>query len=351
MESRVPIPGSLTTELRRRPILLALGGAAVVALAVSVWIARESFESSLATLATVEPATAAWAASAFAGSLLATACAWQVAFAAIGSPVGRAGACANFSVGSLVNTFVPGGVGEGVRAVLFGRTLPEERDRCRAFATAGAVGAVAMAKALSHVVVLSCAVLLVGFPRWLVAAPAVLVLVGAGTVFLLRNRIGDARLSAVARAAATLVRRPAVGLQVIGWTAIATAGRIAAATAVAASFGIADPLRAGLVVTAALVVSAALPITPGSIGITSGAVSLVLAQQGVPVPTALAAGMLFHALEAAVSVSFGLIATPFVLRPGVLRPRGVHVALAGATLVAAAALGAALVTDLPLTGV
>ena len=344
----MPIPDSLSFGSRRR-LFFALSGVTTVVLAAAVWLARESFAESLAMLAAVEPETAAWAAGAFAASLVATACAWQVAFAAIGSPVGRTRACAKYSVGCLVNTVLPGGVGEGVRAVLFGRTLPVER--CRTFATAGAVGAVAIAKLLSHLVVLSCAVLVVGFPRWLAVAPALLLLAGAGALFALRSRIGDSRLSAFARAGATLARRPAVGLQVVGWTAVATAGRVAAATAVVASFGVADPLRAGLVVAAALMLSGAVPLTPGSIGITSGAVSLVLAQQGVAVPTALAAGMLFHALEASVGLCFGLLATPFVVGPVRERLRAVHVAVAGATVVAAAVLGAALVTDLPLTGV
>jgi hypothetical protein len=69
-------------------------------------------------------------------------------------------------------------------------------------------------------------------------------------------------------------------------------------------------------------------------------------------PTALAAGVLFHGVESAVSVTIGLLGAPFVLSPGSqLRRRTGQVALVGATAVAAAVVGASLLTYLPLSGV
>ena len=263
--------------------------------------------------------------------------------------MGRGQACASYSIGSLVNTFVPANLGEGLRAVLFGRSLPDSGSR--ACTAAGAVGAVAVGRALAHTFVLSCAVLVAGFPAWLVLAPASLAVVVAVAVLVVRRRPCDSRLARLGEATATLVRRPWFGLRVVGWTALATGARIAAATAVAASLGIGHPLEAGLLVTAALILSGALPLTPGSIGITSGAVSLVLAQHGVAMPTALAAGLLFHAIESAVSVGIGLVSLPFVVRPGYLPRRAGRVAFVGAAALAAAVVGASLLTYLPLSGV
>ena len=44
--------------------------------------------------------------------------------------MGRSQACASYSVGSLVNTFVPANLGEGVRAVLFGRDTAGDGQPC-----------------------------------------------------------------------------------------------------------------------------------------------------------------------------------------------------------------------------
>ena len=347
----MPIPSSLDrTLVTRRRTALAVAGTVVFGLCVAAWVASGSFEASLATLSTADPRNAAWAATAFAVSMLATASAWRVSFAAVGSRIGRTEACASYSIGSLLNTFVPANLGEGVRAILFGRTLPDTRRR--ACTAAGAVGAVAVARALAHTLVLTCAVLVAGFPPWLVLAPASLLIAAVAGALVVRRRPSDSRLARFGAASATLVQRPSFGIRVVGWTALATAARLAAATAVAASLGIAQPLEAGLLVTGALILSGSLPLTPGSIGITSGAISLVLAQRGIPMPTALAAGLLFHALESAVSVTFGLLAAPFVLRPDSDVPRRIgRVALVGAAAVATAVVGASLLTYLPLSGV
>ena len=329
---------------------MAVAGAVVFGLCVAGWIASGSFQASLETMSSADPATVVWAAAAFAVSLLATASAWHVSFTAVGARMGRGQACASYSIGSLVNTFVPANLGEGVRAVLFGRSLPESGSR--ACTAAGAVGAVAVARALAHTLVLSSAVLIAGFPAWLVLAPASLGVVVCAAVLVVRRRPGESRLASLGAATVALARRPSFGIRVIAWTSLATAARIAAASAVAASLGVHNPLQAGLLVTAALIPAGAFPITPGSVGITSGAISLVLAQHGIAMPTALAAGVLFHGVESAVSVTIGLLGAPFVLRPGSDVPRRAsQVALVGAAAVAAAVVGASLLTYLPLSGV
>jgi uncharacterized membrane protein YbhN (UPF0104 family) len=331
--------------------LLAAASTAALGLCLTVWIASGGFADCLDALAAADRSAAAWAAGAFAVSMLASACAWHVAFSAVGSEMRRPRACATYSVGSLVNTFAPATVGESLRGVLFARALPDERGRgCTAV---GAVGAVTVARAAIQLVVISCAVLVAGFPRWIVLVPFAFAALGVGAVLVLRRRAHGSRLRRLGETGAVLVRRPSYGIRVLGWVALATAARITAASAVASSVGIAEPVTAGLAVTAALALAALLPITPGSIGITSGAISLVLVQAGASLPTALAAGVLFHAVEAAVNVTVGLVGTPFVLGTAAFRRRSVHVAFAGAgaAVLAAAVLGAGLVVYLPFDGV
>jgi uncharacterized membrane protein YbhN (UPF0104 family) len=175
--------------------------------------------------------------------------------------------------------------------------------------------------------------------------------VAVAAVLVLRRRPCGSRLRRLGETAAALVRRPSYGARVLGWVAIAASARIAAATAVAASVGIDEPLKAGVAVTAALALAALMPITPGSIGITSGAVSLVLVHAGATMSTAIAAGVLFHAVEAAVGVTMGLMAAPFVLDASRVRRGTLRVAFVGAAAVMAALLGAGLVTYFPFDAV
>jgi uncharacterized membrane protein YbhN (UPF0104 family) len=329
--------------------LLAAASTAALGLCLAVWFASGNFHDCVETLAAADPAAAGWAAGAFGVSMLASACAWHVAFSAVGSEMRRSRACASFSVGSLVGTFTPATVGESLRAVLFARALP---DGCgRGLTAVGAVGAVTVARAAVQLVVISCAVLVAGFPRWLVLVPFAFAVAGVGAVLVLRRRGDCSRLRRLGETGAVLIRRPACGIRVLGWVGVATAARITAASAVASAVGINQPVKAGVAVTAALAIAALMPITPGSIGITSGAVSLVLVQAGASLPTALAAGVLFHAVEAAVSVTMGLVGAPFVLSTPIARRRGVHVGLVGAAAVVAALLGAGLVTYLPFDAV
>src|SRR5919204_2387248 len=109
--------------------LLAAASLVALGLCLAVWIFSGSFHDCVETLTAADPAAALWAAGAFAVSMLASACAWHVAFSAVGCEMRRPRACATYSIGSLVNTFVPASVGESVRGVLFARTLPEECGR------------------------------------------------------------------------------------------------------------------------------------------------------------------------------------------------------------------------------
>ena len=56
----------------------------------------------------------------------------------------------------------------------------------------------------------------------------------------------------------------------------------------------------------ALDVAGTVPLTPGNVGITSGAVAVALQAHGISFTQALAAGIAFHAVETAVGIAFGL---------------------------------------------
>jgi uncharacterized membrane protein YbhN (UPF0104 family) len=78
------------------------------------------------------------------------------------------------------------------------------------------------------------------------------------------------------------------------------------------------------------------PITPGNVGVASGAVALALQARGVELSQALAAGMAFHAAETLVGIAVGVAGTVAVVElPTVVR----RVAAAGACAAVAGCLG------------
>jgi hypothetical protein len=76
--------------------------------------------------------------------------------------------------------------------------------------------------------------------------------------------------------------------------------------AVAAALGVAAPLSAALVIVPALGVAAFASLSPAGIGVTSGAVAIVLHERGVDVATALAAGIALSAVETAAALAAGI---------------------------------------------
>ena len=73
-------------------------------------------------------------------------------------------------------------------------------------------------------------------------------------------------------------------------------------------------------------------ITPGNIGLKSGAIAIALQAQGVDMTTALSTGIAFHAVETLVGITFGCAGTRYLSRVPVPRR-----AVGGATAVVAAA--------------
>jgi uncharacterized membrane protein YbhN (UPF0104 family) len=276
----------LRQTLDKRAILLAAFGMAVLAVLV---LSPQLFQRQvLDALAALEDAHAGWlwvAAAAFGAGLILSGCAWR---AATHLP-DRVDACARYGVGSLVNSLAPAHAGDAVRLALFAKASPDSR-----LLTAG--------KALAGV----------GIARLL--CTGVLLLATLKPVALL-----------------LLFVVPLLG-RVPAWVTAATVARVGAAAAVAAAVGIPSPVLIALLVVPAIDLAGLIPITPGNIGLKSGAIALALQAQGVDVTTALSTGIAFHAVETLVGISFGSASSLYLSRVPV--PRW---AIGGVTAVVAAA--------------
>ncbi len=99
---------------------------------------------------------------------------------------------------------------------------------------------------------------------------------------------------------------PSGAARLVAWLAVSTTGRLISATAVGAALGLPHPLAAAIVIIPALDVAGLIPLTPGNIGITSGAIAIALQAQGTSFTNGLAAGIAFHAVETAVGLMFGI---------------------------------------------
>jgi uncharacterized membrane protein YbhN (UPF0104 family) len=144
---------------------------------------------------------------------------------------------------------------------------------------------------------------------------------------------------------AALERSPRALVSVLGWTLGMVACRLGATVAVAAALGLPQPLLAALLILPALDVASAFPITPGSIGIGSGAVAVALAGRGIALPQALGTGIAMQALETLVSIAAGSIgAVSLMSEHAVIRRWTFRVAAVGGS--AALALLGYLLLDL-----
>jgi uncharacterized membrane protein YbhN (UPF0104 family) len=154
-------------------------------------------------------------------------------------------------------------------------------------------------------------------PLWPVAVLAAALPVGAAAAYVARHWRPHARVAHVLDVFGALGGSPRAAGAVLGWVAFATAARVAAAMAVCIAIGVDDPARAALVMIPALALAGVFPITPGNMGVGSGAVAVALSLAGVGFGTALSAGIAFQALETAVSVLGGSAAIAYLARPPV----------------------------------
>ena len=259
-----------------------------------------------AALDTVGAADARWlwlAGVGFAVAVTASAGSWRCAIGLCGGRISILDACGRYGAGSLVNTFVPARAGDMVRIGLFARVFPE---KTRLWTTGGAFAALGAARALVLGGLVVAGALAGVVPLWPLLVALALVAAAVAVALRARNRQARGRASHLLDAFRALGRSPSGAVRLTAWLALSTLGRLAAATAIGAALGIHQPLAAAVVIIPALDVAGLLPLTPGNLGVTSGAIAMALQAHGMSFTNGLAAGIAFHAVETVVGLMFGM---------------------------------------------
>jgi uncharacterized membrane protein YbhN (UPF0104 family) len=238
----------------------------------------------------------------FVGAFACTVGAWRAGFAAAGGKISPQRAAASLGVGSMVNSFAPAKLGDAVKVALLSRAI---EGPGRMWTGGGVYAALAAARSLALALLVVVASITGAVPLWpvfvLCAMVAVLAVAGSLSGRVRRHP----RIAQVLEGFAALERSPRALATVLGWTLGMVACRLGATVAVAAALGLPHPMLAALLILPALDVASAFPITPGSIGIGSGAVAVALAGRGIAMPQALGTGFAMQALETLVSISAG----------------------------------------------
>ena len=198
--------------------------------------------------------------------------AWRDAILRAGGEVGRVDACARYGVGSFVNSVAPAHLGDIVRAVLLLEKLPAGGRR-RIVPWFGVIQGARLAALVALAIAAALPGLLILLPLVLPIALVVAAL-SRGTAQL----VCLAFLSPMAKAAAIAV--------------------------VLAGLDVGSPLDA-LAVVPALELAALIPLTPGNVGVAGAAASGALYAQGLPMSTAVQAGLVLHAVETAAGLTYG----------------------------------------------
>jgi uncharacterized membrane protein YbhN (UPF0104 family) len=251
-----------------------------------------------------QPTWVAVAGFGFLAAALASAAAWWSALRRCRGTIGLVDTASRYAVGSLVNTFVPVRLGDAVRIGLLSRAFESSH---RVLTTTGVFVYLGLARAAVLALVLVGAVAWGLLPIHVLVVPlGVLILAGVLVASALHwsPRLSARRLSALAS-----VRSTEPSLATLSWLVVSTLARVAAATASAAALGVPNPLAAAAIIVPALEVANLVPVTPGNVGIASAVVALALKAQGIGMSNALAVGLVFHAVETIVGISFGLAGT------------------------------------------
>jgi uncharacterized membrane protein YbhN (UPF0104 family) len=279
---------------------------------------------------------------AFVGALVANGWAWRSALALAGGHVSRGQAVARYGIGSLVNAAAPARLGDAVRIALFARVIP---SRDRLWTAGGVFTAVGAARALCLAGLVVYASASGALPRWPVLVLAGLV--AGAVVVAVRSRRSPARthVSHLLDAFRGLGRSPAQGARVVAWVALATACRIAGIAAIASALGVRAPLAAAVLLVPVLDLASTLPLTPGNLGVSSGAVAMAFQSHGIGLTMALSTSIGLHALESAASIAVGLAGALYLAQDGspavrrwALRAAGATACLAFAGVVSVAVL-------------
>jgi uncharacterized membrane protein YbhN (UPF0104 family) len=308
---------------------LLVGALATTAVVVVSLHAGPLARQAIGDAGSARPSWVVVAGAGFLTAVLASAAAWRAALRRCNGTIGLVDTASRYAVGSLVNTFVPARLGDAVRISLLSRAF-ESRDRL--LTTAGVFFYLGLARVAVLTLVLLGAVAWGLLPAELLVVP-VGVLVLAGVLVSRADRCSP-RLSAGRLSALASARSAAPSLEALSWLVVSTLARVAAAAASAAALGVPNPLAAAAIIVPVLEVATLVPVTPGNVGITSAAVALALKAQDIGMSNALAVGLVFHAVETIVGISFGIAGTLFLVGSrSPLVPRVAAVAGAVATLV------------------
>jgi uncharacterized membrane protein YbhN (UPF0104 family) len=278
-------------------VLLAL--AALAILGVGAYFSRHALADAVHAIRSANPNWLALAAAGFVGATTAAAGSWCCAVGLAGGDTTLIDGCARYGAGSLVNTFVPFRAGDAVRIALFSRCVPH-RKRLRA--TTGAFAAIGAARAAVLTALVAAGAVAGAIPLWPLAVLIGLVVLAVGTAYVARGHDSGHLLDAFRALDANTAPR------LIAWMAASTVCRYFAAAAVCASLGIHQAFAAAIIILPALDLAGLFPVTPGNVGLTSGAIAVALKAHGIAFDDGLAAGIAFHAVETGVGLLFGIFA-------------------------------------------
>jgi uncharacterized membrane protein YbhN (UPF0104 family) len=284
--------------------------AAIIALLCVVSVHDMVFDrigDAVTGLSSASPAQLWLALFAFGSVVVATACAWRAGVRACGGSIGVFDASARYAVGSLANSLAPGGCGGPVRIALYARALPIAETCDRVWTSAGVATAISAARAPGLAVLVVAAAAIAGFPLWPLLVLGAAMAAAVGVALVARRRTPRAHIAHILDAFRALARSPHTALSLVGWVTAAMGLRVAAAATIAAAFDVSSPLAAAVVMIPALALTSLVPLTPGNIGVGSGAIAVALHMVGVDGGTAIAIGIAFQGLETGIGVLSGAL--------------------------------------------
>jgi len=324
------------TLFRSKLLVSAAMLAALAAVALAPQLLRGHVVSALSALAGADPRFLWLAGLAFTMGFVCTVGAWRAAFAAAGGRICPMQAAARLGIGALVNAFAPAKLGDAVKVALCAKAIDGPG---RIWTAGGVYAALAAARGLALASLLVVASATGALPLWPVFAVCGIVAALALVALSSQRWRAHPRLARLLDGFAALERSPRAAATVLAWSFGMQLARLLGTLAVAIALGLPHPMLAALVIMPALDVAAAFPLTPGSIGVGSGAVAVVLASRGIGMSEALGVGFAIQAVETLVSIMAGTLGAVYLARPG---PAVRHWALRAAVVVGSAALAAGL---------
>jgi uncharacterized membrane protein YbhN (UPF0104 family) len=279
------------------------------------------------------------AAISLAAGVVSTACAWRCALRMCGGNMCGLECGASYGVGSLVNSLLPGHLGGAVRVGLFSRGLIGSK---RLWVAGGIPAAIGTGRSMLLAVLVVAAVVGGSLPVWMAVAVGAAGCALAGLcLWARRSSRRENRFWHLLEVFRALGRSPGDAAWLLGWLACSVAAQIGAVTAVVESLGVSGPFAAALVIVPLLAVTSCAAILPAGLGVTTGAVTVILHQRGVDTTTALAAGIALNAVETTVGFAAGIASACLLAFPTPAARRWTLVSVTAAFCVVIASTAAA----------